>query len=396
MIRAIPTIAAKDLVLLLRDRTALFWIFVLPVLVAIPLGAVFSGGLHALAPLAVQVLDQDDTAASRALLATLEATPGVKLARAASVDAGDAEVRLRRAASVLVLRPGLERAMSARGPSAAVPPAASPAASPGDAPIELRADPARKAEIAVLRGLVADAAVANLVLPQPMELLPSLRQAAGVPGLPRIQVVPVADALVLPPTPYARSFPAAMGWAVTGAAAAFALALAREGWGPTRLRLVAAPIGAGAVALGKALACLVALAASLLLLLALGAVLFGLRPSGGGAVALAFAAAAAPALGLMLLFSQCGRGEMAVSGVAWGVLLVFGVLGGTMLPLHLLPEWMQFVGQASPLRWLMTVLEGVLWRGEDWRVLWRPAAALLGLGLAAFAIGLALFLGRRR
>ncbi len=385
MIRAIPIIAAKDLVLLLRDRTALFWIFVLPVLVAIPLGAVFSGGLHALAPLAIQVLDQDDTAASRALLTTLESTPGLKLSRAASVDAGDAEVRSRRAASVLVLRPGLERAMSARGPAAAV---------PEGAPIELRADPARKAEIAVLRGLVADAAVANLVLPQPMELMPSLRAAAGVPGLPRVQVVPVADALVLPPTPYARSFPAGMGWAVMGAAAVFALALAREGWGPTRLRLGAAPIGA--VALGKALACLIALSVSLLLLLGLGAVFFGLRPSSGGGVALAFAAAVAPTLGLMLLFSQCGRGEMAVSGVAWGVLLVFGLLGGTMLPLHLLPDWMQFVGQASPLRWLMTVLEGVLWRGEDWRALWRPAAALAGLGIAAFAIGLLLFLGRRR
>lgn len=387
MIRAIPIVAAKDLVLLLRDRTALFWIFVLPVLVAIPLGAVFSGGLHALAPLAVQVLDQDDTAASRALLATLESTPALKLTRAASVDAGDAEVRSRRSASVLVLRPGLERALSARGPTADA---------PEGAPIELRADPARKAEIAMLRGLVADAAVANLVLPQPMELLPSLRAAAGVPGLPRVQVVPLADALVLPPTPYARSFPAGMGWAVMGAAAVFALALAREGWGPTRPRLAAAPIGAGALALGKALACLVALAASLLLLLALGAVFFGLRPSGGGGIALAFAAATAPALGLMLLFSQCGRGEMAVSGTAWGVLLVLGLFGGTMLPLHLLPEWMQFAGQASPLRWLMTVLEGVLWRAEDWRQLWRPAAGLAGLGLVAFAIGMALFLGRRR
>jgi len=387
LIRAIPLIAAKDLVLLLRDRTALFWIFVLPVLVAIPLGSVFSGGLHALAPLAIQTLDQDDTAASRALLATLEATPGLKLSRAASVDAGDAEVRARRAAAVLVLRSGLERVMSARGPSAAV---------PEGAPIELRADPARKAEIAMLRGLVADAAVANLVLPQPMELLPSLRLAAGSPGLPRVQVVPVADALVLPPTPYARSFPAGMGWAAMGAAAIFALALAREGWGQTRLRLGTAPIGAGAVALGKALACLVALALSLLLLLALGAVFFGLRPSGAGGVALAFAAAAVPALGLMLLFSQCGRGEMAVSGTAWGVLLVLGLFGGTMLPLHLLPEWMQFVGQASPWRWLMTVLEGVLWRGEHWRQLWRPAAALVALGVVAFAIGLALFLGRRR
>ena len=222
MIRAIPIIAAKDLVLLLRDRTALFWIFVLPVLVAIPLGAIFGGGLHALAPLAVQVLDQDDTAASRAFLTSLETTSALKLSRATSVDAGDAEVRARRAASVLVLRPGLERALSARGPMADA---------PEGAPIELRADPARKAEIAMLRGLVAEAAVANLVLPQPMELLPSLRAAAGVPGLPQVQVVPLADALVLPPTPYARSFPAGMGWAVIGATAVFALALAREGWG---------------------------------------------------------------------------------------------------------------------------------------------------------------------
>ena len=78
------------------------------------------------------------------------------------------------------------------------------------------------------------------------------------------------------------------------------------------------------------------------------------------------------------------------------LIIMLSVMGGTMLPLHLLPDWMQFVGQASPLRWLMTVLEGVLWRGEDWRALWRPAAALVGLGAVACAIGLALFLGRRR
>lgn len=391
MIRAILLIAAKDLLLVLRDRAALFWLFVLPVLVAIPLGAVFSGGLHALAPLSVGLLDQDDTAASRALATTLEATPGLKLARAASVEVGDAEVRARRAAALLVLRPGLERALTARGPSAAAAEGA-----PDGAPIELRADPARQGEIAMLRGLVVDAAAANLVLPQPMELLPSLRLAAGAPGLPRVQLVPIADALVLPPTPYARSFPAAMGWAAMGAAAAFALALGREGWGPTSLRLAAAPVSAAAVALGKAVACLVALSASLLLLLALGAAFFALRPASGAGVALAYAAAAAPAVGLALLFSQCGRGQVAVSGTAWGVLLVFALFGGALLPLHLLPEWMQFAGRASPLRWLMAVLEGVLWRGEDWRALWRPAAGLIGLGAAAFAAGMLLFLGRRR
>src|SRR5262249_36782538 len=148
-----------------------------------------------------------------------------------------------------------------------------------------------------------------------------------------------------------------MAWVLIGATAIFALALAREGWSETRLRLRAAPIAAVAPVLGKTVACLVALTLGLGLLLAVGAVGVGLRPSGAAGLGLAYGAVAAPALGLMLLFSQAGRSGMAVSGTAWGVLLVLALLGGAILPVQALPEWMQGVGQASPLRWLMAVLE---------------------------------------
>lgn len=384
---AILVIAAKDLMLLLRDRAALLWIFVAPLVVALPLGAVVGGGGASMAPLAVLTLDLDDTAASRALLVSLDAVQGLKLSRVLSVEEGEAGLRARRAVALLVLRPGLEKALSARGPSAAT---------PEGAPIEIHADPARRVEIAVLRGLVAEAAAANFVLPQPMELLSSLRAAAGVPGLPRVAVAPLADAPRLPPTPYARSIAAGMVWALIGAVAGFALMLSREGRAGTRLRLAAAPIAPIAVPLGKALALVVALSLSLLVLLAIGAVGLALRPTGGAALAIAYGAVLAPALGLAMLFSQCGRSDIAVSGIAWGAMLALALLAGAILPLHLLPDSMQAVAQASPLYWVMTALEGVLWRGQDWPDLWRPAGALGGLGLVSFAAGLFLFLGRRR
>jgi len=384
VIGAVVTVARKDLALLLGDRAALFCILVLPLLVAAPLGAVFAGGMLALAPLSIQAIDEDRTDASRAFFVTLESTPGVRVARAASLEAGRAAVRRGRAAAMLVARPGLEAALASRRPAAG-----------GDAPLQIYADPGREAEIATLRGLVADAAVSNFVLPQPLELLPSLRGAAGVPGLPRVELVALDGAIALPRSPYALSFPAGMAWAVIGCAAGFAVSLAREQRLATRLRLAAAPVAGAAVPLGKALACALTLALMLALLTLVAAAFFGLRPQGAAPLATAFAGIVLCGAGLAVLLGQCGGSDATVAVASWAILLALALLGGAVVPLHLLPEWMQAAAPASPLGWVARLGEGVLWRGQGWPALWRPSLGLAGFGLACLALGSALSARRR-
>ncbi|MGQ0676690.1 MAG: ABC transporter permease [Rhodospirillales bacterium] len=377
---AVVTLAAKDLALLWRDRAALFWVFLFPVAVAVLFGTMFGGGAKGTAALPLMALDRDNTLASRAFLKTIEKSPAVKLQIALDEDDGAAAVRRGQVVGLLILRPGLEKTLSGKGSR--------------DPALELRADPSRRAEIGMLRGLLAEAAVDNIVLPQPMELVPGLRAAAGVPSVPRIDVVVVEAPADRPRTAFEFSFPSGMVWGLIGCVATFALSMVRERQAGTFLRLRAAPLSRAEILAGKALACWLACIAELLLLLTLGVLFFGMRPGHPGALAAAFAAGSLGFVGLMMLLSQCGRGEVAVASSGWAVMLVMAMFGGAMMPYFLMPEWMQQLGELSPVRWAILALEGALWRGLSGRELMRPCLYLAGMGVACFALGV-LILRRR-
>jgi ABC-2 type transport system permease protein len=378
--RAVATLAGKDLALLWRDKAALFWVFLFPVAVAVLFGTMFGGGAKGTAALPLMALDRDATQASRAFLKTLEKSPAVKLQTVADEGMSLAAVRRGEVVGLLILKPGLEKSLAGKG---------------GTEPaLELRADPSRRAEIGMLRGLLAEAAVDNIVLPQPMELVPGLRSAAGVPSAPKIDVVVVVAAADRPRTAFEFSFPSGMAWGLIGCVATFALSMVRERQSGTFLRLRAAPLSGAQILAGKALACWLACIGELLLLLALGMLFFGMRPGHVGALAAAFGAASVGFVGMMMLLSQCGRGEVAVASSGWAVMLVMAMFGGAMMPYFLMPEWMQQVGDASPVRWAIMALEGALWRGLGWRELARPCLYLAVLGAASFALGV-LILKRR-
>jgi ABC-2 type transport system permease protein len=376
----ILTLAAKDLLLLWRDKAALFWVFVFPVAVAVLFGVMFGGGLKGASVLPVMALDLDGTPGSRAFLKSLEESPALKVERAADQEAGDQAVRRGQVVALLIAREGLDKALSGKPPEA-------PA-------LELRTDPSRRAELGILRGLIAEAAIANIQVPQPMELVPGLRAAAGVPSAPKLDVVAVAGQGERPRTPFELSFPAGMAWGLIGCVATFALSIVRERQAGTFLRLRAAPLSRGDILAGKALACWLACMAELLLLLAVGVLFFKIRPGMPGPLLAAFTAASIGFVGLMMLLSQLGRGEVAVASSGWAVMLVLAMFGGAMMPFFLMPEWMQDVGRLSPVRWAIMVLEGTLWRGFGWRELVRPCATLLGIGLLSFTLGVMLL--RRR
>jgi ABC-2 type transport system permease protein len=111
-------------------------------------------------------------------------------------------------------------------------------------------------------------------------------------------------------------------------------------------------------------------------------------------LAAAFAASSIGFVGLMMLLSQCGRGEVAVASAGWAVMLVMAMFGGAMMPYFLMPEWMQQLGELSPVRWAILSLEGALWRGLSWREMARPCLNLVGLGVVSFALGVMIL--RRR
>ena len=156
-------------------------------------------------------------------------------------------------------------------------------------------------------------------------------------------------------------------------------------------RLLTAPLTRRQILLGKALACFVAMIAIEALLVAVGVVGFGVRPTSWPLLAAAVLAAATAFTGIMMVLSVLGGTEQSASGAAWATLLVFALLGGGMVPLFVMPGWMLTASGVSPARWAILAFEGALWRGFSPAEMALPLGVLLAIGAAGLALGTRLF-----
>ncbi len=126
-----------------------------------------------------------------------------------------------------------------------------------------------------------------------------------------------------------------------------------------------------------------------LAVLVAGALLVGLRLNGGSplAVLMVLVAYAFCLITLMLLATASFRTVNQLNAVQNVGAMVFGGLGGALMPLEALPEWVQTIAPASPAYWAMRGHRSVfLEQGGVSDVLF-PVAVLLAVGsvLAALA-----------
>jgi ABC-2 type transport system permease protein len=66
-------------------------------------------------------------------------------------------------------------------------------------------------------------------------------------------------------------------------------------------------------------------------------------------------------------------------------------LSGTVAPVESMPEALQVLSLASPLRYYMDVILGVFLKGAGFAELWPQALALLGIGTLFFLIAAGIF-----
>lgn len=337
-------IAQKDLRLLVRDKGALFWACVFPLAFALLFGAIYPRGSGA--KLSIAAVDEDRSAASAAVLGALSAS-GAALSH---VSATEAESLVRRGDAVAAVRV--------------------PQGFAEGRPIELASDPSRGAEGAYVEAALSRAASAGCAVPL------SRRTITGA----------------APKSGFELAFPAAVLWGLIGCAGAFAASTMAERRSGTDLRLRAAPVRPSTLLLGKLLAVIVACTVDAILLVAVAKLAFGVRVD--GALPLAVASCAICFGGITVLLGVLGRTEQAVGGASWATLLLLAMIGGAMVPLSVMPDWMRALSSASPVKWGIVALEGATFRGLPARELLPACVALLAFGGAALSAGAAL--SRRR
>ena len=411
--RTLITLARKDLRVLTRVKSGMFFTFVWPIVVAILFGTAFGGqGDSGSAALPVVAVDEDDSVESRTFLETLAASGDFRLDRASRAEAADLVRRGQRAAYI-VLRRGFGAASQQMfyGPTRE---------------IEIGIDPARKAESGMIEGLLTKHAMQDFqsLFSDPARsktLVERARSSVGQPGnasplAPVARFLGELDTFLAAPTAgnagaggewqpvaitktsvareragptnaYDITFPQGIVWGILGCVMSFAIGLVSERVHGTFVRLQTAPLTRTQILAGKALACLIAIILLQAALVAIGVVAFGVRPSSYPLLALVGVCAALGFIGFMMMVAGLGRTEQAAGGAGWAMLMPMTLFGGGMMPQFIMPPWMQTVGNLSPVKWAILGLEGAVWRGFSFTELLLPCGILLAFGAVCFAIG---------
>ena len=426
--RPMLTLTLKDLLLLWRNKAALFWVIVFPLVFGLFYGAIIAGDFGQPAKMSIAFVDEDESAVSKALAQKLSDHASVRLVQTQAEgqphdrDSAIQSVRRGDLTAYLLLHPGFGESLRSFGQDGTK--------------IELGIDPSRQAEAGFLQGIMMEATFSILAkqFTDPEEMrkwlkagqkeveqareLPEAQKkilleffalldgfvpkllAAKVPseggpfGALKLNVVPVTFDRSEPRSAFEITFPCSILWAVLGCMMTFTMSIVIEQKQGTLLRLRVAPLGKMHILGGKGLACFLSCVGTACILLLLGVTCLGVRVSSWPYVLTSIAAMAVCFSGLMMLLSVLGRTEQAVGGSAMAIMLVMATLGGALVPLIAMPDWMLTMSHICPAKWGILALEGAIWRGFDLAEMLLPCGILLSVGVLSFGLG-ARILSRR-
>jgi ABC-2 type transport system permease protein len=419
---AVLAIALKDLTLLFRVKAAWFFTLCWPLIVAVIFGSLFGGGGSGPTRMFIAITDEDRSPASTQFVDALAKREGFDVLRTSVTEATDLVRRGRRVGAIRIPKGFGE---------------ASGRLFFGDPPkVELLIDPSRQAETAMLQGFLLEQAAGRMqtlfsaspegrgqvtrmlddVKKQSgafagqadlQAMLGSLdafldKQAQPAPGPAAnpagnpagggwrpldIAVTSVERQRQGPANGFQITFPQGMQWGILGCMMSFAISLAVERTRGTLTRLLMSPAPSWTLLAGKGLACYTAILIVETALAIIGAAFFGVRPASPGLLVLALLVVPLGFVGLMMLVASLGRTEEGASGAGWALMMPMSMLGGGMIPLAVMPQWIQPFSYISPVRWAIIAYEGAIWRGFSLAEMVLPCAILIGIGAVAFAVG---------
>jgi ABC-2 type transport system permease protein len=200
-------------------------------------------------------------------------------------------------------------------------------------------------------------------------------QAAGSHGGYTLTTAQVEDKS-LKPIQYLA--PGLLGWAIASGGA-FGAAITLVSWRETKLlrRLRLAPINTGSIVLARVGVSLGVAMVQLAAFIAIATLpYFGLKLSAFWWMAIPIVACGTLAfMSIGLLVGSFARTQQAATAVANAIILPMAFLGGAFIPLNYAPAWINDVSYVMPLRYLVVGMQDVMARGEG------PASALPAIGI---------------
>ncbi len=383
--RAVLAITRTELARLVRDRTSLFFIVVLPIVIIIIIGATIGAQPD---HVSVGVLDLDNTTASHHLTEAFGAGDVLVVQPYESLDLLQADIRIQNVVGGIVIPAGYEAAVAG-----------------GDgASITMYADQTQSAS-STLRtvannvidregGEIAAAAFATRVVGGDLATNRAKAVAVGATlKVVGVQVDTVGRQTLQMTNKYEYTAPSnlVLFVFVNSLTGGGALVESRR-LGVTR-RMLAAPITAGTIVLGAGFVRLLVALLQSALILGVGALAFGVHwgdPLAAGALVLSFALLST---GAGLLIGSLAKSPEQVQSIGIPVAIGMAMLGGCMWPLEVVPATVRTAGHLTPHAWAMDGWINVIFEDKGISAI-APDLLVLG-AVGVVLIGLSIFTLRR-
>ena len=152
-------------------------------------------------------------------------------------------------------------------------------------------------------------------------------------------------------------------------------------------RLRASPATSPEIVLGKAIPRIAMVVVQLLVVLTVGVVVFGLHIA-GDPLALAPLIAMFSLVLLGVAVTAVCHSVQQANAFSYAGLVVFGAIGGALVPLTVLPEWAKAIAPLTPTYWAMRGFRSVILDGRGFGAMAAPIAALAVMSLVFAVIAL--------
>jgi ABC-2 type transport system permease protein len=370
-------LAGVSLRRLVRDRIALFFMLVLPVVVIIVIGATVGG----FGQFHVGVVDNDHSALARALVSQLEQAKGLEVAHYADEKAMRVALRRSEVAAAVVIPAGFDAKLRA-GARVQVPVFAEQA--------NQLAQGAQTSVSALIANHAGAVQAAHFTATQTGAAFDvGLRRAHALEqstGQVTVRARTVDSKSNILPNGFSYSAPTMLVLFVFINSVAFgATAIETRRLGVYE-RALAAPVHARAIVMGEVTVALGLAVLQSALIVGIGALAFGVswgNPLAAAALVVTWAFVGA---GAGMLSGTLFRTPQQASSIGPAVGIALGMLGGCMWPLQIVGSFMRTVGHFTPHAWAVDAWTKVLSRAGTISDILGPLAVLAAFATALLTI----------